>query len=221
MGMMPRLEGLVVYGTGDFAKIVYVVAREAGFDVVAFTADDGVSDLGEGYPPFVGRRELQDAFPPSRFGMAMGFIGKGLQGLRSERCREMHEAGYRFPNIVQPGANVTGALGRGNIVFAGASVGCRCRVGDWNILWQNCVLSHDNVVGDFNNISPTASFSGYAKVGSHCLIGNGAALNNFIVVGDWALVGAGAYARNDVPEGAVLVPAESYVLEGRKGIEFA
>ena len=153
--------------------------------------------------------------------MAMGFIGKDLQKTREEKYCEMLNKGYRFPNVVQPGAHVSGMLGKGNIVMAGAVVGPRCSIADCNILWQNCVLSHDNEIGDFNNISPTASFSGYARAGSHCLIGNGAQLNNFVVVNDWALVGAGAYAREDVPTEAVLAPPRSYVLDGRKGIEFA
>ena len=193
---------LVIYGTGDTATLVYSIAIEAGIEVAAFTSDALDARMDTELPPFVAKSDLAKEFPPEKY------------------C-EMLNKGYRFPNVVQPGAHVSGMLGKGNIVMAGAVVGPRCSIADCNILWQNCVLSHDNEIGDFNNISPTASFSGYARAGSHCLIGNGAQLNNFVVVNDWALVGAGAYAREDVPTEAVLVPPRSYVLDGRKGIEFA
>ena len=212
---------LVIYGTGDTATLVYTIAIEAGIEVAAFTSDALDARMDTELPPFVAKSDLAKEFPPEQYDMAMGFIGKDLQKTREEKYCEMLNKGYRFPNVVQPGAHVSGMLGKGNIVMAGAVVGPRCSIADCNILWQNCVLSHDNEIGDFNNISPTASFSGYARAGSHCLIGNGAQLNNFVVVNDWALVGAGAYAREDVPTEAVLVPPRSYVLDGRKGIEFA
>lgn len=213
---------LIVYGTGDFAMIIYETALRAGMEVAGFTSDaDEDPAMSAGLPPFVNRKKLFEVFPSEQYSIAIGFIGRGLQGLRSERFHEMKSLGYQIPNIVQPGARVEGSLGEGNLVLAGAVVGPRCAIGDGNILWQNCVLAHDNILGDFCNVGPNASFSGYARAGNHCFIGSNAALNNFIEVGDWAFVGACAYAAKNVPEKAVLVPARSTLLEGRKGADFA
>lgn len=216
-----EIRPIVVYGTGDTATLVYAVAIEAGMEVVAFTSDEVDGDMDAGLPPFVGKEDLFSRFPPESYDMVMGFVGKKLQKTREKRYFEMLAVGYRFPNVVHPGAHVSGELGNGNIVMAGAVVGPRCSIADCNILWQNCVLAHDNEIGSFNNIAPTASFSGYAKAGNHCFIGNGSQLKNFIVVNDWALVGAAAYASKDVPIGAVLASPRSYILEGRKGVDFA
>lgn len=218
--MTKETKPLVIYGTGDMAMLVYEVATMAGKKIAGFTSD-GESTLDNALLAFVPRTELLQVFPPESYDMFMGFIGKGLQGLRSERFYEMMQLGYQMPNIVQPGAHIAGELGQGNLVMAGAVVGPRCRIGNGNILWQNCVLAHDNIIGDFNNIAPTASLSGYAKVGSHAFVGNGAVLNNFVYINDWVLVGAGSYANKDVPENAVLVPERSCLLKGKKGIDFA
>ena len=212
---------LIIYGNGDTATLVYEIAVEAGLEVAAFTSDDGYGQMGNLPARFVGKGDLAEFFPPASFDMAAGFIGKQLQTVREQRCKELLALGYDFPNIVQPGAHVSGELGIGNIIFAGAVVGPRCKVGDFNIIWQNSVLPHDNEVGDFNNLAPNSSFSGYAKAGSHCFVGSGSQINNFVQIGDWALVGAGAYASKDVMPESVLVPQRSAVLEGRKGTDFA
>lgn len=208
---------LVIYGTGDFALIVYEVALESGLEVAAFTSDATETPVvQEGLPPYISRSFLLDSYPPDRYDVFIGFLRKDLMSLRSERFNEVRSLGYNLPNLIQPSACVYGSLGQGNLLMAGAMIGPRSHIGNGNVLWQNCVLSHDNEIGDFNNISPTASFSGYSKTGSHTLIGNGAVLNNHVSVGDWALVGAGAYARKDVPSGCVLVPPQSYILEEKK-----
>ena len=211
---------LIIYGTGDTATLVYEIAVEAGLEVAAFTSDDVAATLSGGFPPCIKKKDLIHEMPPEHFAMTIGFIGKKLHATREARFNEMKALGYDFPNIIQPGSHVSGELGAGNIIFTGAVVGPRCKLGNLNILWQNCVLPHDNVIGSFNNIAPTASLSGYSQIGNHCFIGNGSQINNFVKIGDWTLIGAGAYANKDVEPNSVLVPQRSQVLEGKKGTDF-
>ena len=123
---------LVIYGTGDTATLVYSIAIEAGIEVAAFTSDALDARMDTELPPFVAKSDLAKEFPPEQYDMAMGFIGKDLQKTREEKYCEMLNKGYRFPNVVQPGAHVSGMLGKGNIVMAGAVVGPRCSIADCN-----------------------------------------------------------------------------------------
>lgn len=214
---------LVIFGGGDFAAIVACLAIDAGYCVACFTGDvPETSDRFSDIAPTLPLAQALVEFPSTNYDAALGFLGKDLQITREAKYHMMREEGYYFPNLVQPGANVTaGALKEGNIIFAGAAVGCRCSIGTGNIVWHNAVLPHDNVVGDFNNIAPTVSLSGYASIDNHCFIGNNSAIGNGVHIGDYGLVGAGAFVKRNLDAHRVIVPHESYVLEGKRSDDFA
>ena len=110
---------LVIYGTGDTATLVYSIAIEAGIEVAAFTSDALDARMDTELPPFVAKSDLAKEFPPEQYDMAMGFIGKDLQKTREEKYCEMLNKGYRFPNVVQPGAHVSGMLGKATCMAGG------------------------------------------------------------------------------------------------------
>lgn len=215
---------LIIYGSGDFGQLVYLLARECSLDVAAFCSDEdrAVPDETLCGVPFLSVDEILDRCGPNEFSIALGFIGCDLQTTREEKFEHLKSLGFSFPNIIQKGAMVSSdSFGEGNIIFSGVRIGFRCGIGDCNILWQNVSVPHDNLIGDFNNIGPGVAFAGYSKVGSHCFLGANSSLNNGIVVEDRAFVGANAFARRSVQSGSVLVPAQSYVLGGRRSSEFA
>lgn len=214
---------ILIFGVGDFAEILYEKLNSDAIPVSAFTVD----------PQFVTRDVFlrKPVIPYDRIrafcaghdaDIYMGSVfHHHMFEAREKIFLRLLADGYGLPNYISPRASVTARkIGCGNIFMENVVIESHCVIGDGNLFWPNTVLPHHNRVGNYNNISPSVSFSGYAQIGNRCLIGNNAVLNNHAVVRDRALVGAGAYVRHEVEEEQVLVPAESYILRGRKAYEF-
>lgn len=207
---------LAIFGTGNYARILYRMAIDAGFEVVAFTSDTDAPEGGaiDGVP-FIPSNEIVGFCRDTGAGVALGFIGKDRQRAREDKFRSLKREGIRFPNVIQPGASVdSDDVGQGNVLFAGARIGFQCSVGDCNIFWQNSSVAHDNKVGSFNNFGPNSALAGYAEVSDHCFIGIGSSLNNDAVMERGSLLGANAFLRGRLRAGSVCVPALSGELEG-------
>lgn len=207
---------LVIFGTGNYAKILSRMAKRSGFEVVAFTSDAEAPEEGafEGVP-FVASNDIVDFCRDMNAGVALGFIGKDQQRAREDKFLSLKREGIRFPNVIQPEASIdSDDIGQGNVLFAGVRIGFQCSIGDCNIFWQNSSVAHDNRVGSFNNFGPNSALAGYAEVSNHCFIGIGSSLNNNAVMEQGSLLGANAFLRGRLRAGKVCVPAYSRELEG-------
>lgn len=207
---------LVIFGIGNYARILRRMAEGAGFEVIAFTSDTELPEASfvDGVP-FVPCDEIVDFCLTADAGVVLGFIGKDQQHVREEKFRSLMREGLCFPNVIQPGASVdSDDMGQGNVLFAGARIGFQCSVGDCNIFWQNSSIAHDNKVGSFNNFGPNSALAGYAEVSDHCFVGIGSSLNNNAVMENGSLLGANAFLRGRLRAGGVCVPPLSKELEG-------
>lgn len=206
---------IVIYGTGNYARILCRMATGAGFEVLAFTSDTEApeKDIIDGVP-FIPSNKIVDFCRDADAGIALGFIGKDQQYSREDKFRCLKREGIRFPNVIQPGVSVdSDDIGHGNVLFAGARIGFQCSIGDCNIFWQNASVAHDNKVGSFNHFGPNSSMAGYAEVSDHCFIGIGSSLNNDAVMERGSLLGANAFLKGRLHAGKVCVPALSQELE--------
>jgi hypothetical protein len=120
-------------------------------------------------------------------------------------------------NLVHPDASVdTGAvaLGRGNIVAAGARL-ANVSLGSFNVVNMNTVLGHDVAAGDFNLIHPGAVINGQVEIGSRVTIGAGAAIIPRVSIGDGATVAIGAVVGRSVGAGEVVAGNPARVVARR------
>lgn len=217
------MKDIVVFGTGDFSDIVsFVLEKKLGRTIAAYTVHSSykMQDHYNG-KKLTSFETLCEEYPPQKYNVVMGFIGKHMFDQRAFVCETLWQLGYEMENVIDPSATVdTAQLGRGNIILANASIEAHCEVGDGNIIWQNVVLPHHNKVGSFNNLAPSVSLSGYSQVGNHCFVGNNVCVKNHVALHDYAYVGAGAYVSKDVMSKHVLVPHRSYELQEKNGFDF-
>lgn len=206
---------MIIYGAGDFAEILFHLISACDYQVVGFVSDYAKSKETLFDLPVINSESILAVFPPEIHSMALGFSGKDLQKTRAERYSEMKNNGYSFPNIIHPSAQIIKAdlHHEANLIFEGTIIGYKCTLGTGNVLWQNCVLPHHNTVGNFNSFAPSVSLSGFSTVGNHCFLGNNSSVNNHVYISDWSVLGAGAYAQKSVPEGGILVPQRSILLD--------
>ena len=207
---------VVIMGTGDFASIVYQILKRQKREVAAFCVDDeylqgtGIDFQGL---EVVGTSVLEDIYPPDRYVIVLGLIGKPLFDVREVMFRKWKEKGYSFPNVTDTYTGYAAEIGEGNIIMQNVSIGYDTHIGDCNIIWPGAVFPHNNYLGSFNNVAPTAAFCGYACAGSHCYIGANSVIKNRISVADYTFVGACSYVRHDTQSGQTIVPPRSYLLE--------
>lgn len=99
-------------------------------------------------------------------------------------------------------------IGSGNVIYAGASIGCDPQdkkyagedtalvVGDNNVIRENCTLSIGTVqdegitrVGSDNLFMANVHVAHDCRVGDHTIIANNVALAGHVTVEDWAIIG--------------------------------
>ncbi len=115
-------------------------------------------------------------------------------------------AGTRLKSHVVVEGRTT--IGAGNVVYAGASIGCDPQdkkyagedtelfVGDHNVIRENCTLSIGTVqdhgvtrVGSHNLLMANVHVAHDCQVGDHIIIANNVALAGHVHVEDWAIIG--------------------------------
>jgi sugar O-acyltransferase (sialic acid O-acetyltransferase NeuD family) len=198
---------VVIFGTGDFARIAEIYLREdSDFDVVAFTADGDYPQVDEvNGLPVVRFEQLRDLHPPSEFAMfvAIGFSGvnKARAGVYA-RCKE---AGYELISYVNSRAVHWGelALGDNCFVFEENVIQPNVRIGDDVILWSGNHVGHDSELGDHCFVASHAVISGNVRIGPYCFVGVNATVRDGVTIAPECVIGAGALIMRDTERGGV------------------
>jgi sugar O-acyltransferase (sialic acid O-acetyltransferase NeuD family) len=198
---------VVIFGTGDFARVAEIYLREdSDFDVVAFTVDGSFAehDRLNGLPvvPF---EQLPDLHPPSEVAMfvAIGFSGvnKARAGVY-ERCKER---GYELISYVNSRAARWGTLEIGDncFVFEENVIQPNVRIGNDVILWSGNHIGHDSEIGDHCFVASHAVISGNVRIGPYCFVGVNATVRDGVTIAPECVIGAGALIMRDTEPGGV------------------
>jgi sugar O-acyltransferase (sialic acid O-acetyltransferase NeuD family) len=183
------MKGLVIWGCGGHARVVYDVARAMKvFDETAFHDDDpGAGTLSIA--------ELTEA------GFEEFIIAIGTNLVRAGRFGEALEAGLRPAVCIHPTAWVSpeACIGAGSVIMARAVVQSRARVGRNCIINTGAIVEHDCVIGDHAHLSPSTTLGGAVRVGEYVHMGIGAVAIPGTVIGDRSVIGAGAVVVREVP----------------------
>jgi sugar O-acyltransferase (sialic acid O-acetyltransferase NeuD family) len=192
--------------------VVADAARLAGFSVVGFV--DRTADAAADAPvPIVSESVLLEELQRHRLPVDAALVAPAI-GANAARSRQLSVlGGWCAPAIVHPRSTVSESvmLARGTVVFAGAIVNARARVGQAVILNTAAVVEHDCVIGDCAHISPGAVLAGGVRVGDSAWVGANATVLPGIEIGEGAIVGAGAVVTRRVEPGDTVVgsPARS------------
>ncbi len=186
---------LVIYGNGQFARMLYqLVSEDELFDVAAFTADRAFITEGTILDlPVVPFDAIERDYPPAHFDL-MTAVGVTRIRDRKRMFEKAKAKGYHLPNYVGRRAITHRdlVLGENNWIADGVSLGLGGRLGDGNIITANCHIGHDFRIGSHNYIAPGSTIGGTCHMGSLCYIGIGSTTINRITIGDEVLVGAGS-----------------------------
>ena len=169
-----KREKIIIYGKGDFAKLIaHYFKNDSEYEVVAFCADKEFidADMFCGLPllPVDGINRI---FPPDSY---KAFVAVGYRKMR--RRMEMFEVikkqGYECVNYISSKAIIdkSVSIGENNAILAGTIIEPFVMIGNNNIIWTGATICHDT------------------RIGSHCFVASQTVIGGFSIVEDGCFLG--------------------------------
>lgn len=198
---------VVLFGTGDFARIAHVYLRDdSEHDVVAFTVHEQFAQ-GDKFAelPLVPFESLHERFPPGDFAM---FVAIGFSRVNQAR-REVYETckarGYELISYVSSDAlrSAETVIGDNCFIFEANVIQPFVRIGNDVILWSGNHIGHDSTIDDHCFVASHAVISGNVTIGESCFVGVNATIRDGVAIAPDCIVGAGALIMKDTKRGAV------------------
>jgi len=198
---------VVVFGTGDFARIAHVYLRDdSAHEVVAFTVHDEYRASKEfAGLPLVPFEQLEDRYSPGEFGM---FVAIGFSRVNRAR-REVYDAckarGYELISYVSSRVmrSQETQIGDNCFIFEANVVQPFVRIGSDVVLWSGNHIGHDSTIDDHCFVASHAVISGNVSVGASCFIGVNATIRDGVKIAPDCVIGAGALIMHDTKQGGV------------------
>lgn len=185
-----------VLGAGGHAAVVIDTLRSAG-KAVEGALDDrialhGTEVLGV---PVRGPIALLQKLPE-----ANAIIGIGDRAVAQRLVEQWNDA-VRWATVIHSKAIVADSVqvGPGSVVFAGAVVQPRVKIGAHAIINTRVSVDHDCHVEDFAHLAPGVILGGGVQVGIGAMIGLGASVKPLCSIGSFSTIGLGSAVIKDVP----------------------
>jgi acyl-[acyl carrier protein]--UDP-N-acetylglucosamine O-acyltransferase len=112
-----------------------------------------------------------------------------------------------FPNLIDPDTQFMDfdsfKIGKGNIIGQVSRMAINVQFGDFNIVVNDCVFGHDDVVGNYNVFYPAVRLSGHVTCGDCNMFGVRSTVLQGITVGNHVKLAMGSFLMNDASDGFV------------------
>ena len=196
---------VIVLGAGGHAKVLIDALHRLSIEILfAVESEPGAEGRTVLDVPILGGEQRVLGHSPESVRLVNGVGSVSPGAVRQVIFHRFAEAGYRFAQVVHPGATIGAgvALGHGVQVMAGAVVQADTSVGDNVILNTRSSVDHDCKIGRHVHIAPGVTLSGGVEVGDDTHIGVGATVLQGVRIGRGCMVAAGAVVVRDVVDGA-------------------
>ena len=201
------MKPVVIFGTGDFARIAaHYLQVDSPYEVAAFTVHGSyIGDDELHGTPVVPFEELTETHPPSDYSMFVAIGFSRVNQARAEIYDQCKQAGYDLISYVNSRATQWGELtiGDNTFIFEDNVIQPFVRIGSNVVLWSGNHIGHDAQIGDHVFIASHAVVSGNVRIGDYCFVGVNATFRDGITVAPRCVIGAAALIMKDTEEGAV------------------
>lgn len=203
---------LIIFGTGDFARIARLYFEEDGSrQVTAFCVDEPGDDKAFEGLPLISAQTLEDAYDPSSTELFLGVGYSKVNATRAGLFARFAAAGYCFASYVHPSVKIWPgtAIGQNVMIFENNVVQPGVTLGDDVILWSHNHIGHDARIGDHAFLSSEVCIAGRAVIEARCFLGINATIRDGITVGEGCIIGAGALILKDAEPNGVYLTDET------------
>jgi sugar O-acyltransferase (sialic acid O-acetyltransferase NeuD family) len=202
------LKPVVIFGTGDFARIASVyLAKDSEHEVAAFTVNERFLDAHELLDrPVVAFEALEKTYPADEYAMFVAIGFSGVNAARRSVYDECKRRGYELITYVSSGAHIVADVPMGDnvFIFEANVIQPFVRIGSNVILWSGNHIGHDTTIGDHAFIASHVVVSGNCTIGDSCFVGVNATFRDGVNVAPDCVIGAGATVMKDTQRGDVL-----------------
>ncbi|WP_071763517.1 acetyltransferase [Burkholderia ubonensis] len=199
-----REKPLIIHGTGGHAKVVFDIARAAGFSVAAFVDPFTPATEFAGIPIAKTPEHAYTITPNAEY-----FVAVGDNAARERIVSEVTAflpGILSFATLIHPSAVISPSaqIGIGTVVMPCVVVNAASKVGRHAILNTRSSLDHDSEMADYSSLAPNACTGGRVSIGRRSAISIGAIVKHGIVIGSDVVVGAASYIHNHTPDNVVV-----------------
>ncbi len=197
------MKKIIVFGTGEFADIVYYYfTHDTDIEVASFTVDSGYIDKDSfNGLPVVPFDEVERRYPPSEYGM---FVAIGYRNVNRDRAAKVAAAeakGYQLASYLGTKASVPSGLtyGPNTFVMDHVVIEPYVQIGRDVIIWGSSKIGHRSRISDHCWIT-CAVLGAAVELGDHVFIGLDATVAPHVSVGNGTVVGTGATILKDTKD---------------------
>ena len=203
---------LVIFGTGQIAELAwFYFTHDSAYQPVAFTVDRAFVD-GDTFHhlPIVPFDELPQRYAPQDVQVFIALSYAKVNAVRTQKVKEVREAGYRCASYVSSRATVFPdfVVGENCLILEDNTIQPFARIGHNVTLWSGNHIGHHSVIEDNCFISSHVVISGGVRVGAGSFIGVNSTIRDHVTIGERCVIGAGSLLVADAePEGVYSAPA--------------
>ena len=201
--MTKKQRKLIIFGTGDFAEVVYFYfSHESKYDVVAFTADSNFIEQDKFCDiPVLDFATVSELYAPIDYDMFVAVGYQKVNDVRAQKCKEAKAKGYRLVSFVSENCiNYAKSIGENCFIFEDNTIQPFVEIGNNVVMWSGNHVGHHSKIGDNSFITSHAVISGGVEIGKNCFIGVNSTIRDAINIADYTVVGAGALIMKNTKE---------------------
>lgn len=192
---------IVIYGKGDFAKIVYhYLKQDSKYKVLGFCVDKEylAEDVYLGLPVF-DVEKISTQLDISNLCVFVA-VGYSFMEARQKMFDKAVYLGFSFTNIICEGAIVDTSvdIGDNNIFMPGVIIEPFTKIGSNNIFWSSALICHDVVIGSHNFFAAKSIIGGFSKVLNRNFLGFSVVVIDNIKVDNNVVIGASSLVLNNI-----------------------
>jgi len=184
---MESKKKIIVYGAGDFGRLVKDLVLQLGHEFAGFI-DDNLS--GEGIlGPY---EKARGEYNKNEYDVVLAV---GYRNLR-ERWRiflKLKKDGYQLAPVIHLASYVRSAerIGAGSILMANSVIDYNAQIQQAVVVWPGAVVNHDTSIGNNSFLSPNCTVCGFVSMGDSCFVGAGAVITDHVQVPAETFIKAG------------------------------
>ncbi|WP_370134401.1 hypothetical protein [Alteromonas sp.] len=209
------MNSLAIFGTGGFAREVYSVAIDCGFQNFVFIKNDEVKLSEFCGCKVVSQGEVAD-LAHSNFKFAIGIASPMIKKRIYKEYEDLNFCNLVHPTVVSD-ANFKDFLTskKGVIIAANVVLMLDAYVDDFVTIGTQSSIGHNSIINMFSSLMPNVTISGFVKVCSSSFIGASATVlqgdeNAYLTLESNCIVGAASLINRNVDAGTTVfgIPAK-------------
>ena len=214
------MKNIAIYGAGAYGQEIYCLIRKINaskespvWNIIGFFDDNkSLWNQRNKYGDIIGGIDyLNNWDTPLDIVVAIA----NVSFLKSV-VERINNPQLSFPNIIDPNTSFldeeTVEIGKGNIIGEITRIAPNVKMGNFNIIVNDGVFGHDDIIGNFNVFFPDVRLSGHVTCGDYNLFGVRSTVLQGLKIGNNVKLSAGCFLMNNAQDGFTYIgnPARKF-----------